>query len=106
MDRKSKIYRIEFLAHLNTSATSIPYCARLRYFACHGLLIFRKSVTENGFSVKDESSKIREDVLHDTDRVNYFKGITRALKAAVLEDGVDVRSYLAWSECGSVYLYN
>ncbi|KAL4072306.1 glycoside hydrolase family 1 protein [Scleroderma citrinum] len=54
-------------------------------------------ITENGFSVKNESFKSIKEALHDTDRVNYFRGITSALKAAVLDDGVDVRGYLAWS---------
>ncbi|KIJ64974.1 glycoside hydrolase family 1 protein [Hydnomerulius pinastri MD-312] len=54
-------------------------------------------VTENGFAVKDENSKPIEEALQDNDRVNYFKGTTSALKAAVLEDGVDVRAYFPWS---------
>ncbi|KIK34238.1 glycoside hydrolase family 1 protein [Suillus luteus UH-Slu-Lm8-n1] len=54
-------------------------------------------VTENGFAVKDEHSKPIEEALQDDDRVNYFKGITASLKAAVLEDGVDVRAYFPWS---------
>lgn len=54
-------------------------------------------VTENGFAVKDEHSKPIEEALQDNDRVNYFKGITASLKAAVLEDGVDVRAYFPWS---------
>lgn len=54
-------------------------------------------VTENGFAVKDEHSKPIEQALQDSDRVNYFKGITASLKAAVLEDGVDVRAYFPWS---------
>ncbi|KAG2739879.1 glycoside hydrolase family 1 protein [Suillus brevipes Sb2] len=54
-------------------------------------------VTENGFAVKDEHLKPIEDALQDNDRVNYFKGITASLKAAVLEDGVDVRAYFPWS---------
>lgn len=54
-------------------------------------------VTENGFAVKDEHSKPMEEALQDNDRVNYFKGITASLKAAVLEDGVDVRAYFPWS---------
>ncbi|KAG1896511.1 glycoside hydrolase family 1 protein [Suillus fuscotomentosus] len=55
------------------------------------------SVTENGFAVKDESSKPIEEALQDNDRVNYFKGNTASIKAAVLEDGVDVRAYFPWS---------
>ncbi|KAJ8596076.1 glycoside hydrolase family 1 protein [Rhizopogon salebrosus TDB-379] len=54
-------------------------------------------VTENGFAVKDEHLKTIEEALQDNDRVNYFKGITDALKDAVLEDGVDVRAYFPWS---------
>ncbi|KAG1785285.1 glycoside hydrolase family 1 protein [Suillus plorans] len=54
-------------------------------------------VTENGFAVKDESSKSIEEALQDNDRVNYFQGNTASLKAAVLEDGVDVRAYFPWS---------
>ncbi|KAG6380493.1 glycoside hydrolase family 1 protein [Boletus reticuloceps] len=53
-------------------------------------------VTENGFAVKDESSKPIEAALQDHDRVNYFKGATASLKAAVLEDRVDVRAYFTW----------
>ena len=55
------------------------------------------SVTENGFAVKDEHSKPIEEALQDDDRVNYFKGITENLMAAVLEDSVDVRAYFPWS---------
>ncbi|KAG2123266.1 glycoside hydrolase family 1 protein [Suillus clintonianus] len=54
-------------------------------------------VTENGFAVKDEHLKPIEEALQDKDRVNYFKGVTASLKAAVLEDGVDVRAYFPWS---------
>ena len=63
-------------------------------------------MTENGFCVKNESSKSMEDALRDTDRVNYFRGITAALKTAVLDDGVDVRGYLAWSKCRLVHFCN
>ncbi|KAF8550222.1 glycoside hydrolase [Imleria badia] len=60
----------------------------------YGLPIY---VTENGFAVKDENSKPLEEALQEYDRVNYFKGTTAALKAPVLEDGVDVWAYLPWS---------
>ena len=36
-------------------------------------------VTENGFSVKGESSLSKEEAIHDVDRVNYFKGGLAAL---------------------------
>ncbi|KAH9931544.1 glycoside hydrolase family 1 protein [Fomitopsis serialis] len=54
-------------------------------------------VTENGFAVKDETSKPIEEALSDKDRVHYFQGTTSSLLAAVNEDGVDIRSYFAWS---------
>ncbi|KAJ3562816.1 hypothetical protein NP233_g9340 [Leucocoprinus birnbaumii] len=54
-------------------------------------------VTENGFSVKDESLMPREQAVVDTDRVNYFRGTTASLLAAINEDGVDVRAYFPWS---------
>lgn len=55
------------------------------------------SVTENGFAVKDETSKPIEEALSDHDRVHYFQGTTSSLLAATTEDGVDIRSYFAWS---------
>ncbi|KAH8833720.1 glycoside hydrolase family 1 protein [Flagelloscypha sp. PMI_526] len=54
-------------------------------------------VTENGFAVKDEDSLPIEQALKDEARVNYFKGTTKSLMEAVLEDGVDVRAYFPWS---------
>lgn len=57
----------------------------------------RHSVTENGFAVKDENTMPIEQALADHDRVQYFKGNTAAILAAVNEDGVDIRSYFAWS---------
>ncbi|KAG5636252.1 Beta-glucosidase 1B [Sphagnurus paluster] len=54
-------------------------------------------VTENGFAVKGENDMPLEQALVDTDRVNYFRGTTAALLAAINEDGVDVRSYFPWS---------
>jgi beta-glucosidase len=53
--------------------------------------------TENGYSVKNENSLTIEEALHDTDRLEYYKGNVEALLKAVREDGVDVRSYFAWS---------
>ncbi|XP_006455043.1 hypothetical protein AGABI2DRAFT_194744 [Agaricus bisporus var. bisporus H97] len=54
-------------------------------------------VTENGFAVKDESFIPREQALVDTDRVNYFRGTTASLLAAINEDGIDVKAYFPWS---------
>lgn len=55
-------------------------------------------MTENGFAVKDESFIPREQALVDTDRVNYFRGTTASLLAAINEDGIDVKAYFPWSE--------
>ncbi|KAF8546131.1 hypothetical protein OG21DRAFT_1585447, partial [Imleria badia] len=52
---------------------------------------------ENGFAMKDENSKPLEEALQNHDHVNYFKGTTTALKAAVLKDGVDMKAYFPWS---------
>lgn len=38
-----------------------------------------------------------DQALKDTDRINYFRGTTAALLAAVNEDSVDVRGYFPWS---------
>ncbi|EJD41564.1 beta-glucosidase 1B [Auricularia subglabra TFB-10046 SS5] len=54
-------------------------------------------VTENGFAVQDEGDKPLEEALQDTDRVEYFRGAAEGLLAAIHEDGVDIRSYFAWS---------
>lgn len=54
-------------------------------------------VTENGFAVKDENNKPVEEALSDYDRVHYFQGTTSSLLSAVVEDGVDIRGYFAWS---------
>jgi len=55
------------------------------------------SVTENGFAVKGENDLQLQEALNDRDRVHYFQGTTAALLNAIHEDGVDIRSYFAWS---------
>jgi len=54
-------------------------------------------VTENGFAVKDEDKLPLPDLINDEQRVDYFRGTLQSLRAAVVEDGVDVRAYLGWS---------
>ncbi|CCL99376.1 uncharacterized protein FIBRA_01394 [Fibroporia radiculosa] len=44
-------------------------------------------VTENGFAVKDENNKPVEEALSDRERVEYFRGTTQSVLAAVVEDG-------------------
>ncbi|RPD65700.1 beta-glucosidase 1A [Lentinus tigrinus ALCF2SS1-6] len=54
-------------------------------------------VTENGFPVKDEHILPLEQVVHDTDRIEYYDRYLNALLQAATEDGVPVKSYFAWS---------
>ena len=60
-------------------------------------------MTENGFAVMNETDMLIDQAIDDTDRVEYFRGNCEALLAAITEDGVDVRSYFAWSEFGPGY---
>lgn len=55
------------------------------------------SVTENGFAAKSDMILAVPEVLHDTDRVEYFKGYTEALLQAINTDKVPIKSYFAWS---------
>lgn len=56
-------------------------------------------ITENGTTAKGEHVKAppSEDVLNDTFRIQYFEGYVGAIAKAVKDDGVDVRSYFAWT---------
>ncbi|KAF8970234.1 glycoside hydrolase family 1 protein [Flammula alnicola] len=54
-------------------------------------------VTENGFAAKSDIILSLPEVIHDVDRVEYFRGYTEALSQAVNHDGVPVKSYFAWS---------
>ncbi|OQD85900.1 hypothetical protein PENANT_c009G01390 [Penicillium antarcticum] len=54
-------------------------------------------VTENGTTAKGEVAPTPE-VLEDTFRISFFEGyVGNALARAVKEDGIDVRSYFAWT---------
>ena len=54
-------------------------------------------MAENGFAAKDENTRPVEEVVHDTDRIEYYDGYANAVLQAVTEDGVPVKSYFAWS---------
>ena len=54
-------------------------------------------MTENGFAVKGENVLSAEQAVHDTDRTEYYDGYANAALQAVIEDGVPVKSYFAWS---------
>ncbi|GMK59288.1 hypothetical protein CspeluHIS016_0703030 [Cutaneotrichosporon spelunceum] len=53
-------------------------------------------ITENGYAVKGESAMSAAQAVRDDQRVAYFRGYLGAVRDAVA-DGVDVRSYFAWS---------
>ena len=53
-------------------------------------------VTENGTSLKGENDLSKEEILDDEFRAEYFRGYIDALAKAV-QDGVDIRGYMAWS---------
>jgi len=51
-------------------------------------------IVENGYGAYD---KIEEDgIIHDDDRISYFKAHIEAFKQAVLEDGVNLIGYTPW----------
>lgn len=52
-------------------------------------------MTENGTTAKGETAPT-EEVLNDTFRVEFFHGYLQELALAV-KDGVDIRSYFAWT---------
>ena len=60
-------------------------------------------MTENGFAAMNETNVPIDQAVHDIDRVEYFRGNCEALLAAVIEDGVDIRSYFGWSEFDPSY---
>ena len=53
-------------------------------------------ITENGTTAKGETEP-SEKVLDDKFRIEFFEGYIEAIARAVKEDGVDVRSYFAWT---------
>jgi hypothetical protein len=73
-----------------------------KWFLCSELKVIcfpdYASVTENGFAVRNENDLSIEQAIHDTDRVDYYKGYTNALLEAINIDGVNVKGYFAWSE--------
>ena len=54
-------------------------------------------VTESGCDGPGEDKAPLPAVLKDDFRVSYFKGYVEAAERAVLDDGVDLTSYAAWS---------
>ncbi|KAK6501742.1 hypothetical protein TWF481_009569 [Arthrobotrys musiformis] len=55
-------------------------------------------MTENGTTAKGEHLDAPPaEPLNDTHRIEFFNGYLNALASAVKEDGVDIRSYFAWT---------
>lgn len=56
-------------------------------------------ITENGTTApgEDVAAPPSEDVLNDTHRIKFFEGYLESVARAVKEDGVDIRSYFAWT---------
>jgi len=54
-------------------------------------------ITENGVDCPNETGATKEYLLNDTFRVNYYRDYLDQAAAAVLESGVDLRGYYAWS---------
>lgn len=53
-------------------------------------------ITENGTTAKGETEP-NEKVLDDSFRCEFFEGYLESIGRAVKEDGVDIRSYFAWT---------
>ncbi|KFY16650.1 hypothetical protein V492_01178 [Pseudogymnoascus sp. VKM F-4246] len=62
-------------------------------WARYGVPIY---ITENGTTAKGETEPSKE-VLNDKFRVEFFEGYVSSIAKAVKEDGVDIRSYFAWT---------
>lgn len=54
-------------------------------------------ITENGIPCSTEAEQQLPQVLNDQHRIAYHHGYLESMREAVVEDGVDVRSYFAWS---------
>ena len=62
-------------------------------------------MTENGFPVAKEHLLPLDKLVHDEDRIEYYKGYIEALLQAYSEDGVQVKGYFGWSEYISIVLH-
>lgn len=54
-------------------------------------------ITECGTSVPNEMSMTLDQVVADTFREDFFRGIVTHLTAAVVEDKVPITAFLAWA---------
>ena len=54
-------------------------------------------IFENGVSVPGETELPLTQALHDSFRIDFYKGYIDNVIKSVTEDGIDVRGYFAWS---------
>jgi len=66
----------------------------LDYFKSIGREEFADTYDE---SIIEDEKNIEGTILHDTYRINWYKQYLENLRLAYVEDGVDVRGYMAWS---------
>jgi beta-glucosidase len=52
---------------------------------------------ENGVSVPGETEMSLSDAVHDSFRIDYYRGYIQNVIDSVIIDGIDVRGYFAWS---------
>jgi beta-glucosidase len=64
------------------------------YTGAEGIPIW---ITENGMGVAGEASLTLEQQVDDTVRQTYYAGYVEAMLQAIIEDGVKVGGYMAWS---------
>ena len=58
---------------------------------------FQFIITENGVSVLNEDTMSLSEILNDTVRIDYYQNYLHHVYMAIVEGGVDVRGYFAWS---------
>ena len=58
---------------------------------------FQFIITENGMSVANENIMTLSEILEDTTRIEFYETYLHYVYAAIVESGVDVRGYFAWS---------
>jgi len=51
-------------------------------------------VTQNTLTT---TKKIKGVIMHDTYRIDWYKQYLENLRLSLVEDGVDIRGYMAWS---------
>ena len=64
-------------------------------------------ITENGTTGpgEDVAAPPSDEALHDRHRIEFFNGYLESVARAAKEDGVDVRSYFAWTFTDNWYVF-